>query len=269
MRKIITRLAEDLEKIREEKPLLHHITNYVVANETANLTLCVGALPVMAQDQKEVEEMVSHAGALILNIGTLSLELVEAMILAGKRANELKIPIVFDPVGVGATSLRTESARKILRELYVDIIRGNAAEVSILAGYGGKIRGVESLGVENDLSLSIKEFAFKKNCIVAATGEEDLINDGKRLAIVKNGHPMLNRVTGTGCMATTLIAAFAAVEKDKFLATIGGLVTFGLAGEKAAQQTLEKPGSFHVALYDAIFNLSLDDILKEAKVEIV
>ncbi|HEX21676.1 MAG TPA: hydroxyethylthiazole kinase, partial [Actinobacteria bacterium] len=152
-------IAADLAKIRATKPLLHHITNMVVMNETANATLCLGALPVMAHAREEVEEMVGFAGTLILNIGTLYPELVESMIAAGKKANELNVPVIFDPVGVGATKLRTDSAKKIISEVNISVVRGNAAEVSILGGFEGKIKGVESIGGYSNLINVAKEFA--------------------------------------------------------------------------------------------------------------
>lgn len=262
-------IARDYETLRREKPLIHHITNFVVMNETANLTLCLGALPVMAHAKQEVEEMVAAAGALLLNIGTLTPELIDSMVIAGKRANELGIPIVLDPVGVGATTLRTDSAQRILSETDVSIVRGNCAEISILAGLGGEIKGVESLGSDEKVVEVAKEFASKSQCVVAVTGKEDIVCDGERIAIVKNGDPMLATVTGTGCMATTAIAGFAAIQEDTFLASIGGLVTFGLAGEHAAEKSGDAPGTFHTALYNSVAALGYNDIANQCKAEIV
>lgn len=267
MKKDIAQLiVQDLDEVRRQKPLLHHITNFVVMNETANVTLCIGALPVMAHAREEVEEMVRAARALILNIGTLTPELIESMTLAGRVANELNIPIILDPVGVGATSLRIESARHLIKSLKIDVIRGNSAEISILAGYGGRIKGVESIGGLDNMLEIVKEFAFKRDCVVAVTGKEDLVSDGRSVALVGNGDPMLSMVTGTGCMATTLIGAFAAVQKDRFLATVGGLVAFGLAGEIAARESGVLPGTFHVALYNSLACLSSQDILSGCRV---
>lgn len=267
MKGIAERVAEDLEEIRKRKPLLHHITNFVVMNETANITLCLGALPVMAHAQEEVEEMVQVAGSLVLNIGTLTPYWVKSMLLAGKKANKLGIPVILDPVGAGATTLRTNSAGELLEEVEVAVIRGNAAEVSILAGHQAEIKGVESLAGVEEIERVAKEFASKQQTVVAITGKEDIVSDGGRVAIVKNGHPMLSTITGTGCMATTAIGGFCAVDKDYFQATIGGLVAFGLAGEKAAQVGQGKPGTFHTALYDSLTQLTGDEIIKNCKVE--
>lgn len=266
---IVERIAEDLQKIRDVKPLLHHITNFVVMNECANATLSIGALPVMAHAREEVEEMAAVAGALVLNIGTLTPELVESMILAGKKANEAGVPIVLDPVGAGATSLRTESSRRLLQDLKVNAVRGNLAEISILAGRGAEIRGVESLAAQGDAAGVAVELARKRKTVVAVTGKQDVVSDGVRSAVISNGHAMLSTVTGTGCMATTIVGAFLAVDPDPFAAAVGGLVAFGIAGEKASKETGGRPGSFHTALYDALAELTPQEILSMAKVEII
>jgi len=262
-------VSEDLQKIRDQKPLLHHITNMVVMNETANATLCLGALPVMAHADDEVEEMVAYAGALVLNIGTLYPQLIKSMIRAGRQANDLGVPVILDPVGVGATKLRTDSAKEILRELSVDIVRGNAAEVSILGGFEGEIKGVESMGGSGDLVNVSKEFAKIHDCTVAITGEVDIVSDQSKTLKVSNGDEMLSKITGTGCMATTIIGGFASVQEDKSLAAAGALAMFGLAGELAAADTGNRPGSFHVALYDRISMIQPGDLKDNAKIEIV
>lgn len=266
---MLERIAEDLVKIREEKPLVHHLTNYVVMNETANITLAAGALPVMAHASEEVVEMANLASVLVLNIGTLEPYWVESMILAGKKANELGVPVVLDPVGAGATTYRTEVAKRILNEVKVSVIRGNAGEVSVLAGYGGKVRGVESEGAGGKTEEIAKEFALRSGIVVAITGRVDVISNGQKVVLVKNGHPMLSAITGTGCMATTLIGCFLGVEKDSLLATTGGLVAFGLAGEMAAEGNEGRPGSFHVSLYDALAQLNSEDINLKGRVEII
>lgn len=267
MEDIIEQIASDFEKIKAKRPLIHHITNYVVMNETANVTLCLGALPIMSHAKEEVAEMVQAASALVLNIGTLTPDLVDSMVIAGKKANELNIPIVLDPVGAGATNLRTEASRRLMEEVEIDIIRGNSAEVALLTGRGGAIKGVEAIETEGDMQETARGFALKHKNTVAITGKEDVISDGSKTAVVKNGDFMLSTITGTGCMATTAIAAFAAVQKDYFVATVGGLAAFGLAGEKAAQVSGERPGTFHVALYDALAALTAEDIISGAKIE--
>lgn len=253
-----------LKKIREQKPLIHHITNYVVANETANLTLAVGALPVMAHAHGEVEEMVSMAGALLLNIGTLDEYQVESMLLAGKKASEKGIPVILDPVGAGATSLRTETARQLIRELDVAAVRGNYGEISILAGYRAVVAGVESVSPAEDIETAVKELAHKLDCVVCATGRVDIISDGRRTASVSNGHPALGIVTGTGCMASTMVAAHLAVADDYFDAAVHALAAFGIAGEIAFEKSGDNPGTFHQELYNAVYHLD-DAVVNERK----
>lgn len=264
---VVRRIADDLEKIRAERPLIHHITNYVVMNETANATLCLGALPVMAHAQEEVAEMTSAARALVLNIGTLDRYLIESMKTAGRRANELGVPVILDPVGAGATALRTEAARQLLEELDIAVIRGNAAEVGALTGRTGEIRGVESISTAVPVEELACEAALAHRAVVAVTGAQDVVTDGERIACVENGHAMLGQVTGTGCMATTAVAAFCAVEADRFVAAVGGLVAFGLAGEAAARTGDGKPGTFHAALYDALAGLHRETVLGRSLVE--
>ncbi|HZD61003.1 MAG TPA: hydroxyethylthiazole kinase [Anaerolineae bacterium] len=266
---MIKGITEDLKRIKEEKPLIHHITNLVVMNETANVTLCLGALPVMAHAKEEVAEMVGFAGALLLNIGTLTTELVDSMVIAGRRANELGVPVILDPVGAGATKLRTDASRRILNEIDISVIRGNSAEIGILAGAGGEIKGVEAVGKNEEIAEVARSLAIREKCVVSVTGPEDIITDGEKIALVRNGDPMMAMITGTGCMSTTVTAGFAAVQKDYFKAAIGALVTFGIAGEHAAANTKGKPGSFHAALYDAVYEVDYDMIMKEAEIELI
>jgi hydroxyethylthiazole kinase len=244
-----------LTRIRDKHPLLHHITNFVVMNDTANATLGIGALPVMAHAKEEVAEMVGAAGALVLNPGTLTPEWVEAMLIAGKRANELGVPIVYDPVGVGATPLRNQTGERFLKELRLAAIRGNSGEVGALAGAGGLVKGVESVeGVRDPVGVA-KNLAAKYNTVVAITGKRDIISDGSRVLGVDNGDIMLKTITGTGCMATTMVGAFCAVERDYLVATAAALACYGLAAERAARGT-KGPGSFRSSLLDAIYHLT-------------
>jgi len=260
------RLAGALKRIREDKPLIHHITNMVVMNETANATLCVGALPVMAHAREEVEDMVGLASALVLNIGTLTPGLVDSMILAGRAANSKEIPVILDPVGVGASSLRTRSIEKILGHVNVSIIRGNAGEITVLAGEAAEVKGVESIGEYDGIEETAKRLASAAGCTVGVTGQCDHVTDGTRTFVVKNGHPLLGTVTGTGCISTSIVACFAAVMGDMTYATAAGLVMLGLAGENAAKGA-EGPGSFHVGLYDALASITPVTLADGAKVE--
>ncbi|HWF58389.1 MAG TPA: hydroxyethylthiazole kinase [Candidatus Dormibacteraeota bacterium] len=255
-----------LQRIREQRPLVHQITNFVVMNETANATLAIGALPVMAHAPEEVAEMASVAGALVLNIGTLTLDWVASMILAGHAANRAGVPVVLDPVGAGATSLRTRSAERILDELDIAIVRGNAAEVASIAGQSAQIRGVESMGTGQDAAELASMAARKLRCVVAVTGAVDAVSDGTTTLRVANGHPMLATVTGTGCIASALAGCFAAVNHGAPLrAAVEALVALGVAGEDAATQS-RGPGSFHVGLYDALYALLPETIDSRARV---
>jgi hydroxyethylthiazole kinase len=258
-------LSSLLGRVRERRPLVHHITNMVVMNDTANITLAIGASPVMAHALEEVEEMVKLASVLLLNIGTLTPEQIEAMLRAGKRANELGIPVVLDPVGAGATTLRTQSALRLLRELRISVIRGNASEVGTLVGVAAETRGVDSFSLSEDREVVASRAAHEFGCTVAITGARDVIVEGERLARVDNGHPLLANITGSGCMATTLVAAFLAVESDAWLATTAGLVALGLAGEMAAPRA-GGPGTFRSHLLDAVAALNEETIARGQKV---
>jgi hydroxyethylthiazole kinase len=241
-----------LKLLRERKPLVHQITNYVVMNETANATLSLGALPVMAHAREEVEEMVGLAGALVLNIGTLSPQWVEAMIAAGKAANEAGIPVVLDPVGAGATRYRTDTTKRILAEVEVTVLRGNQGEVATLVGVAAEVRGVESIGAGDDPAELARLAAESLGLVASVTGVIDHVSDGERVLAVANGHELLASVTGTGCMSTAITGCFLAAKRDQpFEAAVEALAAFGVAGEDAARDA-KGPGSFHVNLYDAL-----------------
>jgi hydroxyethylthiazole kinase len=253
----------DLAAIRERKPLVHQITNYVVMNETANATLAIGALPVMAHALQEVEEMASAASALVLNIGTLSDEWIEAMIAAGRAANAAGVPVVLDPVGAGATEYRTDTCRRLLDVLELAVVRGNSAEVATLAGREAEIRGVEAVGAAGGPDLA-REAATALGCVVAVTGPVDHVSDGEIVNSVANGHELMGTVTGTGCMSTAITGCFLGVQPHALTAATGALVAFGVAGEDAAESA-KGPGSFHVALYDALYALDPDTLDSRAR----
>ncbi len=198
--------------IRERRPLVHNITNYVVMNETANAILALGALPVMAHAREEVAEMAGFAGALVLNIGTLSEDWIEAMLLAGAAANDRGIPVVLDPVGVGATAYRTATARNILSAVDVAVLRGNAGEVATLVGVEAEVRGVESVAAAGDSAELAREAARTLGLVASVTGPVDHVSDGERSAAVANGHPLLASVTGTGCMSSAITGCFLAAK---------------------------------------------------------
>jgi hydroxyethylthiazole kinase len=261
--------AENLRRVRERKPLVHNITNFVVMNYTANALLACGASPVMAHAAEEVEEMVSLAGALVLNIGTLSPSWIEAMLKAGKRANALHVPVILDPVGAGATRLRTDSARRLIEELSVQVIRGNASEILSLAGEksASRTKGVDSVHTVDQVAETAVALAKELGTTLAITGAVDLITEGSRIRRVMNGHEMMSRVTGTGCTATVMIGAFLAVDPDPLEAATTGLSYFGLAGEKAAAKSLG-PGSFQMALLDALYRVKEEELRAGAKIQV-
>lgn len=243
-----------LARLREQRPLVHQITNFVVMNETANATLAIGALPVMAHAPEEVAEMASVAGALVLNLGTLTVDWVDSMVAAGQAANGACVPVVLDPVGAGATRLRTHSSRRILDEVEVAVVRGNPAEIASLVGRQAEIRGVESIGAEQDLSDLARHAASTLHVVAAVTGPVDAISDGRRVIRVANGDALLSTVTGTGCMASAITGCFAAVAQEPLVAAAEALIALGVAAEDAAQRA-RGPGSFHVALYDSLHAL--------------
>jgi hydroxyethylthiazole kinase len=257
--------ADLLVKIRTQHPLIHHITNFVVMNDTANITLAFGALPVMAHAKEEVKEMVGAAGALVLNMGTLTPKWIKAMLMAGVRANQINVPIIFDPVGAGATSFRNEAAEAITSNLHLAVIRGNSGESGALAGAGGLVKGVESVEGVSDPQKVAADLAQMEETVIAISGKRDILSDGHRSLGVDNGHVMLKTITGTGCMATTAIAIFCAVESDYLTAASAALAVYGLAAEKAAK-VAKGPGTFRSALLDAVYNLTPEEVEKGVKI---
>jgi hydroxyethylthiazole kinase len=238
----------------------------VVMNDTANATIQLGGLPVMAHAVREMAEMSSAAGALILNIGTLTPDQIDAMLLAGKQANQQGTPIILDPVGAGATTLRTEAAHNLLRNLSIQVIRGNAGEIGAVSGMGGTMRGVESIGSDAAPEEMARHTARTHGAIVAITGKRDIVSDGTRTLGVENGHRWLTTLTGTGCMATTAIATFAAVARDDYLAaTASALAAYGLAAELAAPHA-RGPGTFRAAFLDALHHLTPEQVTEGARI---
>jgi hydroxyethylthiazole kinase len=241
-----------LGTLREQKPLVHQITNYVVMNETANATLAIGGLPVMAHAREEVEEMVGLASALVLNIGTLSEHWIEAMLLAGGAASARGIPVVLDPVGAGATTYRTDTARRILDDVRVTVLRGNPGEVATLVGADAEVRGVESITAGLEPEELAREAGRQLGLVASVTGAVDHVSDGERVLAVANGHPLLAAVTGTGCMSSALTGCFLAAKPQEPLeAAAEALAAFGVAAEDAAAGA-GGPGTFHARLYDAL-----------------
>jgi hydroxyethylthiazole kinase len=254
-----------LDRVRAENPLVHNITNVVVTNFTANGLLAMGASPVMAYAREEAGEMAGLAGALVLNIGTLNEPVVESMLIAGKAANEHQVPVVFDPVGAGATAYRTCTARKLISELDIAVVRGNAAEVANAAGMNWSIKGVDSGSGKGNLVELGKTAALQFNSVVVITGPEDVVTDGNITYVIKNGHHLLTKVTGAGCLLTSVIGAFLAVEKNHAKAAASALAFYGVAAEKAAGLAAEAgPGTFQMHLLDSLSLVSSNDLKEKA-----
>jgi hydroxyethylthiazole kinase len=250
--------ADLFARVRKNRPLVHHITNYVTVNDCANITLCAGGAPVMADASEEAAEMAAIASSLVLNIGTLNAAQIESMMLAGRMANERRIPVILDPVGAGATRFRTETVKRLLDKLEVTVLKGNAAEIGVVAGVKAVVRGVDSHGVAGDPVMIAGGLAKTLGLTVAVSGATDVVTDGRHTLLVENGHSLMGSISGTGCMAASVTGVFCAVSDDPVTATAAALAAFGLAGEKAAAAA-RGPLSFKTALFDELANLTLQD----------
>ena len=255
----------DIERIRAEVPVIHNITNYVVMNTTANALLAIGASPVMAHAEEEVEEMTAIARSLVINIGTLSAPWIAAMFKAGEAARRNARPIILDPVGAGATTFRTATARKLLAELSPAIVRGNASEIRALADDERSTRGVDSAYQSEDAAQAADRLSARYGCVVVTSGAVDLISSGGMTTRVFNGHPLMPKVTGLGCTASALAGAFAAVNASARDAAVNAMAVMGIAGELAAAHS-RGPGTFLVRFLDALYLLNESDICERVKV---
>lgn len=258
------RLIADLSLVRSKSPLVHNITNYVVMNNTANALLAIGASPVMAHAVNEVEEMVAIASSLVINIGTLSDDWIAAMILAGKAANKKGIPVIFDPVGAGATSYRTDTCQFIISECKPSVIRGNASEIMALVNSQNQTKGVDSIDSSDSAIEAAKLLARKNGAVVVISGPTDYITDGDQVAEVRNGSTIMTRVTGLGCTATAIIGAFAAVNNNSFEAAIHAMAIMGIAGELAAAKS-EGTGTMQLHFLDELYKMSEKSIHENLK----
>ena len=255
-----------LNRVRESRPLVQNITNYVVMNTTANALLAIGASPVMAHSIDELEDMLSLADALVINIGTLDRFWIESMYKAAEIASKLDKPVILDPVGSGATRLRTEVSLKLLKEYSITVVRGNYSEMASLLGDSIRTRGVDTSTYSEEGAKKISiEVAERYGVVAAVTGPIDYVSDGDKIYWISNGHPMLGRVTGTGCIATALIGAFTAVG-EPLEATASALTVFGIAAEKAFEES-DGPGSFHIKLYDWLYKVDSRLIEEMARVD--
>lgn len=245
----------DVEQVRTQAPLVHNITNFVVMNNTANALLAFGASPAMVHAPEEVEDFVSIASALVINIGTLDATFVAGMKRAMRRAKELGKPIVFDPVGVGATTYRNRVSAELLELAAPTIIRGNASEIMALAGLNTQTKGVDSLHGSEAAINAARRLSSVWACVVVISGEKDYIIQGEQMAVVTNGHPLMTKVTGMGCTATALTAAVAAVNTNYFQAATHAMAVMGIAGELAAEKN-PFPGSLQLNFLDALYALT-------------
>jgi len=255
-----------LERIRQYKPLIHHLTNWVTIYDCANIVKVLGASPVMAHAKEEAAEMANIASSLVLNIGTLTPEFVESMKIAAKSANKKGIPVILDVCGAGATQLRDKKCFELIDEVKINIIKGNASEIARISGEQVKTKGVDAGCVSKDMILIAKYLAQKRKCTVVVTGKEDIVTDGKKLYVIKNGHPMMTHIVGTGCMAASVIGTFAAVDSDLVYAAAAALVCFEIAAECAAKKSFG-PGAFKEKIFDCIFGLDKKTIERMQRVE--
>lgn len=258
------RLKENFRAVREKSPLVHNITNYVAMNFSANALLAAGASPVMAHAADEVADMAMIAGALVINIGTLDAEWVDSMLKAGKAKHEAGGVVILDPVGVGATAYRTETAWRIIEECHPDIIRGNASEIMALINADIKSKGVDSSYSSDDAVESAKKLAVRTGSIVVISGETDYVTDGSRVETIANGSRMMPRVTAMGCTASSMVGAFAAVNPDLFEASLNAMALMGVAGEIAALNSAG-PGSLLTNFVDTLYNITEDELAQTVR----
>lgn len=254
MQELHLHLYKILQQIRNTKPLIHHITNWVTIADCANIVRLTGGLPIMAHALEEVADMAMLSNALVLNIGTLTSELIEAMKIAAKAANQKGIPVVLDAVGVGATLFRDKKAFELLDECHIDIIKGNASEIAKLAGEDVITKGVEAMDVQVDLVKVAKKLAKERDAAVVITAPEDIIVWHDDVYVVKNGHPFMGQIVGTGCMAASALGCFCAVEKDYGKACASGLAVYEIAAEKSARETTT-PFAFKQKFFDELYKM--------------
>ena len=261
-----SQIYKSIEAIQKQAPVVHNITNYVVMNSTANALLAIGASPVMAHAEEEVEEMVNIASALVINIGTLSERWIHSMFKAAHQARKKGIPVILDPVGAGATAYRTKTARDLINNEPPAIIRGNASEIMALYDDKSKTKGVDS-AASSDAAIDVaQKLSETHKCVICVSGLTDYIIDKEKIMKIKNGHHLMSRVTGLGCTASALCGAFAAVEKQPFFATVKAMAVMGIVGEMAAS-VAAGPGSLQTNFLDYLYCLSENDISQRLKVE--
>lgn len=257
-------IAEMMGVVRSRTPLVHHITNYVTVNDCANACICAGGSPVMTDEAQDVPDIVRISSAVVLNIGTLNQRTVESMRIAGNEADRIGVPVVLDPVGAGATAYRTAVARELMGYDAVRIVKGNSGEISVLAGMEGEVRGVDSVSGAGDGHAAIS-LARSTGRVVAATGETDYVSDGEVTYAIGNGCGLMERVSGTGCMVSSLVGAYAGACGASLESVAAALTVFSVAGEIAGEGS-PGPGTFKARLLDAVHNLKSEDILERAEI---
>lgn len=264
--KVVRSLKEDLKKIREKRPLIHHITNYVAMNDSANATLAIGASPIMTHAHSEIPEIISVSSALVINIGTLDDYWIQSMLIAGEAASG-KIPVLLDPVGAGATKLRTMVSLQLLSQFDISAVKGNYGEILSLMGSEGAVKGVDSLSADvENIASAVREFAMLHDTIAVATGKSDIFSDGSELCILHNGHEKLGSITASGCMLGSIIASFLAVQKNPLISVIEGAALYSIAGEIAAESA-RGVGSFRAELLDTLSAISPETVAERIKLE--
>ena len=267
-----------LENVRAKSPLVHNITNYVTVNDVANVLLAAGGSPIMSDDADDVEDITSICGGLNINIGTLNKNTIPSMFLAGKKANALGHIVLLDPVGAGASRLRTDTANRLMREVRFDAVRGNISEIKTLCTGSGTTKGVDADAVDavteanlDDGVQLVKAFAKQTGCIIAVTGAIDLVSDGERCWCIRNGRAEMSRITGTGCQLSALMTAFLVANPDRKLdAAAAAVCMMGLAGEIgwANMQPGDGNSTYRNRIMDAIFNMTGDALEEGAKYEL-
>lgn len=271
-------LKRSLENVRTLGPLVHNITNYVTVNDCANALLSLGASPIMADDIAEVEDIISICSALVINIGTLNDRTIESMIIAGKKANQLGKPVILDPVGAGASTLRTATVYRLLKEVKFTVIRGNISEIKTVYAGSGSTKGVDA-DINDSLTESNQEevIAFTKTlakqtgAVIAITGAIDLVANENEAIMIRNGHASMSKITGTGCMLTSILGAFAAANPDQLLESTAAAITLmGLCGEYAHRKSVESQGgtsTMRMHLIDALGLITPEMLMEDAKIE--
>ncbi|MEG0249251.1 MAG: hydroxyethylthiazole kinase [Peptostreptococcus sp.] len=264
-------VCEAIDKVRSKKPLIEQITNYVTINDCANVTLSIGASPVMADGEKEVEEMTSIADALVLNFGIIDVQPLETIVKAGVTANKKNIPVVFDPVGMGSIKYRSEAVLELLEKVHMDVIKGNASEIMSLAGVKTKTKGVDSNEDSLEAIDSAVKIANKYRCVCAVTGSVDIITDGRSVVKIYNESDILSYITGTGCMIASLIASFLGAGASPLISAIAGVLAMSISGELAIKrEEIEKNGigTYRVDVMNNIYHFSPEIVKRNAKIDL-